>query len=117
VKAKGGVIFKKILFPIDFSERSLQAIDYILQLKQNGLKEVVVLHVTDGDTLDKIEPFMLTDRFQQIKSKIYQETRNLLQATERELRAGGSMSRSSPAAGSQPRRSSNSRRRKMSPAW
>ncbi|MCU0591783.1 MAG: universal stress protein [Desulfobacterales bacterium] len=82
-------MFKKILFPTDFTEMSRQAMDYILQLKQNGLKEVVVLHVIDQRTLDKIEPFILSDRFQQIKSKIYQETRDLLQATEKELRSGG----------------------------
>jgi nucleotide-binding universal stress UspA family protein len=82
-------MFTKILFPTDFSETLRQAMDYILQLKQNGLKEVVVLHVTDGDTLDKIEPFLLSDRFQKIKSKICRETLEALQAAERELRAGG----------------------------
>lgn len=82
-------MFTKILFPTDFSETSRQAMDTILKLKQNGLKEVIVLHVTDGDTLDKIEPFLRTDRFLEITSKIHQETGEALQATERELRAGG----------------------------
>lgn len=82
-------MFSKILFPTDFTEMSRQAMDYILQLKQNGLKEVVVLHVIDRRTLDKIEPFILSDRFQEIKSKIFRETLEALQATERELRAGG----------------------------
>jgi nucleotide-binding universal stress UspA family protein len=82
-------MFTKILFPTDFSEDSRQAMDYILRLKPNGLEEVVVLHVTDGDTLDKIEPFILSDRFNEIKSKICRETREALQAVEMELRAGG----------------------------
>jgi nucleotide-binding universal stress UspA family protein len=82
-------MFTKILFPTDFTEMSRQAMDYILQLKPNGLKEVVVLHVEDDYYLDKIEPFILDGRVQQIKSRIYQETREVLQATERELRAGG----------------------------
>ena len=89
VKAKGGAMFTKILFPTDFSETSWKAMDYIKQLKQNGLNEVVVLHVTDGYTLGKIEPFIQNDLFQQIKSKIYRETREVLQAMERELKAGG----------------------------
>jgi nucleotide-binding universal stress UspA family protein len=89
VKAKGGAMLTKILFPTDFSETSWKAMDYIKQLKQNGLNEVVVLHVTDGYTLGKIEPFIQNDLFQQIKSKIYRETREVLQAMERELKAGG----------------------------
>ena len=61
---------------------------YILQLKQNGLKEVVVLHVTDGHALEKIEPFILTSLFQEIKSKADRETGAALQAIKNELRAG-----------------------------
>ena len=82
-------MFTKVLFPTDFSEWSRQAMDYILQLKQNGVKEVVVLHVTDNHYLDKIEPFILKDTVRQIKSKIDEETRQALEATEKELRAGG----------------------------
>lgn len=82
-------MFTKILFPTDFSDSSRQALDYILHLKPNGLKEVVVLHVTDDHILDKIEPFILSKRFLEIKSKIDQETRAALEAIERELRAGG----------------------------
>ena len=55
-------MFTKIIFPTDFSETSWKAMNYIKQLKQNGLNEVVVLHVTDGDTLDKIEPFILKSK-------------------------------------------------------
>lgn len=82
-------MFTKILFPTDFSETSRKAMEYILELKANGLKEVVVLHVIDGETLSKIEPFVQTDRFQKMISKIYRETREALEATERELKAGG----------------------------
>ena len=82
-------MFTKILFPTDFSETSQRAMDYILQLKQNGVKEVVVLHVTDNHYLDKIEPFILKDTVRQIKSKIDEETRQALGATEKELRARG----------------------------
>jgi nucleotide-binding universal stress UspA family protein len=82
-------MFTKILFPTDFSETSWKTMDYIKQLKQNGLTEVVVLHVTDGDTLEKIEHLILGEHVQQIKSKICQDTRDALRATERELKAGG----------------------------
>lgn len=82
-------MFTKILFPTDFSETSRKAMEYLLDLKANGLKEVVVLHVIDGETLGKIEPFVQTDRFQKMIAKIYRETREALEATERELKAGG----------------------------
>jgi nucleotide-binding universal stress UspA family protein len=38
-------MFKKILYPTDFSEVSKKAINYIKQLKEAGTQEVVVLHV------------------------------------------------------------------------
>jgi nucleotide-binding universal stress UspA family protein len=82
-------MFTKILFPTDFSEDSRQAMNYIMQLKPNDLREVVVLHVTDDRILDKIEPFILSERFRKIKSKIDQETRAALKAIESGLRAGG----------------------------
>jgi nucleotide-binding universal stress UspA family protein len=89
VKAKGGAMFTKILFPTDFSETSWKAMDCIKQLKRDGLKEVVVLHVMDDTALKKIEPFILSSIFQQAKSKVVRETFEALQATERELEAGG----------------------------
>ena len=82
-------MFTKVLFPTDFSETSRQAMNCILHLKQNGLKEVVVLHVTDNHCLDKIEPFILNSIVRQVKSKIDQETQQALQATEQELSATG----------------------------
>ena len=82
-------MFTKILFPTDFSETSWKAMDYIKQMKQNGLNEVIVLHVTDGDTLEKIEHLISSERVQQIRSKICQETRDALQATQKDLQAGG----------------------------
>ena len=42
-----GVLFKTILYPTDFSEVARKALDYIKQLRQSGVEEVVVLHVFD----------------------------------------------------------------------
>lgn len=38
-------MFKKILFPTDFSDVSRKAVKYIKQLKGAGAQEVIVLHV------------------------------------------------------------------------
>ena len=40
-------MFKKILFPTDFSEPSRSALDYVKKLKDSGAEEIIVLHVID----------------------------------------------------------------------
>lgn len=40
-------MFKKVLYPTDFSSRSEKVIPYINKLKESGTEEVVVLHVVD----------------------------------------------------------------------
>ena len=40
-------MFRKILYPTDFSDRSGKALPYIKQLKDSGTEEVVILHVVD----------------------------------------------------------------------
>ena len=40
-------MFRKILYPTDFSDVSYKALDYVKQLKDVGTEEVVVLHVID----------------------------------------------------------------------
>ena len=45
-------MFKKILYPTDFSEISHKAIAALLQLKEAGTREVVLIHVIDSRNLD-----------------------------------------------------------------
>ncbi|MBN1167716.1 MAG: universal stress protein [Methanospirillaceae archaeon] len=40
-------MYSKILFPTDFSPCAEKAISYIIQLRDSGAKEVIVLHVVD----------------------------------------------------------------------
>ena len=40
-------MFRKILYPTDFSDVSKTTINYLLQLKDAGTEEVVILHVID----------------------------------------------------------------------
>ena len=40
-------MIKKILFPTDFSDHAEKCIDYIIKMKDCGIEEVVLLHVTD----------------------------------------------------------------------
>ena len=45
-------MFKKILFPTDFSVVATKALDYIKQLKEAGSQEVVILHVINQRIID-----------------------------------------------------------------
>lgn len=44
-------MFRKILYPTDFSDVSKIAINYLIQLKDAGAEEVVILHVIDTRNL------------------------------------------------------------------
>ncbi len=47
-------MFKKILYPTDFSEVSEKALEYVRSLRGSGAEEVVVLHVIDERELDAV---------------------------------------------------------------
>jgi nucleotide-binding universal stress UspA family protein len=53
-KGKEANMFEKILYPTDFSDVSKKAIDYLVQLKDAGAKEIVILHVIDEKGMDAI---------------------------------------------------------------
>ncbi|MBN1663866.1 MAG: universal stress protein [Deltaproteobacteria bacterium] len=40
-------MFKKVLFPIDFSDVSMSALEYIIKLKNSGVEEVVVINIVE----------------------------------------------------------------------
>jgi len=46
-------MFTKILFPTDFSDLSEKSLKYVIQLKEAGTKEVLVIHVIDKWILEK----------------------------------------------------------------
>ncbi|MBN1548657.1 MAG: universal stress protein [Syntrophaceae bacterium] len=54
-------MFRKILFPTDFSEGSNKVINYLLQLKGAGTEEVVILHVVDTRMLHIPEIYQIVD--------------------------------------------------------
>jgi nucleotide-binding universal stress UspA family protein len=81
-------MFEKILFPTDFSAVSKKAMGYIKQLKQAGIKEVVVLHVIDGREIDAIFEHSAV-RFEDIVRSIRAEAKKEMGAVERELEGNG----------------------------
>ena len=54
-------MFRKILYPTDFSDRSKKATAYMKQLKDAGTEEVVLLHVVDTRKLHIPEVYAMLD--------------------------------------------------------
>ncbi|MBU0990404.1 MAG: universal stress protein [Proteobacteria bacterium] len=48
-------MFRKILYPTDFSDVSKKALDYIKQLKKGGAEAVILVHVIDQRGIRAIE--------------------------------------------------------------
>ena len=54
-------MFRKILYPTDFSNGSKISINYLIQLKDAGTKEVVILHVVDTRNLHIPDIYAMMD--------------------------------------------------------
>lgn len=48
-------MFEKILYPTDFSDAAHKVLDFIIQLKMAGTKEVILLHVVDDRDVYNME--------------------------------------------------------------
>ncbi len=68
-------MFKKILYPTDFSDVSKKALASILQLKTAEAQEVVIMHVIDSRNLDAMAQYVPADllRTQEALEKIARE--------------------------------------------
>jgi nucleotide-binding universal stress UspA family protein len=81
-------MFKKILFPTDFSDVSKKALAYIKQLKEAGTKEVVVLHVIDERQIEAIALYGTGESYVVI-DRIEEEAIKEINAIEKELKESG----------------------------
>ncbi len=63
-------MFKKILYPTDFSDTAGKTIDYIIELQKSGAKEIVLLNIIHQRILDTFETIHIAAYFQDAR---YQE--------------------------------------------
>ena len=83
-------MFEKILYPTDFSDVSKKAMDFIKQLKGAGTKEVVVFHVIDERTFDRIQHHSETSiNIEGLEKKIVEHAQEEISAIEGELKKSG----------------------------
>lgn len=54
-------MFEKVLYPTDFSDVAMKAFEFIKQLKNDGVKEVIILHVIDQKSLDALAVYTSKD--------------------------------------------------------
>ena len=80
-------MFKKILFPTDFSDVSKKAVKYIKQLKGAGAQEVIVLHVIDEKELLVLS--RVPDQYLQITAQLKKEIAKEMAAVEADMTAEG----------------------------
>ncbi|UCF92369.1 MAG: universal stress protein [Desulfobacterales bacterium] len=82
-------MFAKILYPTDFSDVAVKALDYIKRLKDSGLREVVVLHVIDLRGMDSVRRLLGEGEFETLKKNKKEETEKLLNGVTQELAEAG----------------------------
>ena len=81
-------MFTKILYPTDFSDVSLKALDYIKQFKEGGTKEVLLLHVLDSRGFQAIETSVPQHSIE-FKNALMEDAERELNAIETELTKHG----------------------------
>jgi len=81
-------MFKKILFPTDFSDVSGKAMRYIKQLKGAGAQEVTVLHVIDEKELAVLSS-RVPDQYLRLTAEMEEAIAVQMAAIESELTAEG----------------------------
>ena len=84
-------MFRKILYPTDFSKDAEKALEYVKKLKEAGTEEVVILHVIDGESLEAmVTPCIWGGKDiekceEQIKRKMKREARKKLKDVGKEI--------------------------------
>ncbi len=81
-------MFKKILYPTDFSALSEQALKYVIQLKKAGTEEVVVLHVIDKNAI-RVFSKLYWEEFSITDLKLREKAQIALKPIEEELKGHG----------------------------
>lgn len=83
-------MFKKILYPTDFSDVSQKALDYIKQLKETGSVEVVVLHVINNRIIEGIRRHVADEsRVEEFETMVREEANQSIVGIETELKKLG----------------------------
>ena len=78
-------MFETILYPTDFSEVAVKALEYIKNLKASGAKEVVVLHVNDERGNESVIRILGESQFKKLEKNKREVTERKLNGIKKEL--------------------------------
>ena len=81
-------MFKKILYPTDFSDVSKKAIDYIKKLRESGSETVIVLHVINQRGMQAVEQYASGNAIE-IEQRIMDDAKQQIKVIEDELKKSG----------------------------
>ena len=81
-------MFKKILYPTDFSDVAQKALDFIKELKNAGAEEVVILHVIDKRFFDAMAWYTTKD-LPEMERDLIKEVTGEIEPIEKELKDMG----------------------------
>jgi len=81
-------MFKRILYPTDFSDVSKKALAHIKQLKESGGETVILLHVIDERQIQAIESFV-SEHSEKLTKDIIEGVNQEMQSIEKELAQAG----------------------------
>ena len=81
-------MFKKILYPTDFSDVSKKALNYIKQLKESGCETVILLHVIDERHIQAIER-LESEHSEKLVTDIVKIDSQEMESIEKELEQAG----------------------------
>ena len=82
-------MFRKILYPTDFSDVSNKALAYIKQLREGGAKEVILLHVIDERAVEAVHRYGTESSFEKLENMMKEEAEQFFTKIEKELKKCG----------------------------
>lgn len=83
-------MFEKILYPTDFSDVAMKAMEFIKRLKDAGAKEVILLHIVDKRTLESMAMSVYsTQDAMKIESDMIEGARKEMNPIEKTLKDAG----------------------------
>jgi nucleotide-binding universal stress UspA family protein len=78
-------MFEKILYPTDFSDVAVKALEYVKRLKASGAKQIIVLHVNDERGNESVVRILGGSQFNKLNKTKMEETERKLKDVEKEL--------------------------------
>jgi len=82
-------MFETILYPTDFSEVSMKALNYIKEMKKSGAKKVIVMHAVDLRVAEALHGFLEHSKLEELQWRLSQEAGLSFTAIEKELKEVG----------------------------